>query len=143
MNDRLSVLTGELQTLQDSLNTTSGEAHAALLGEVRLKLKELDELLKHRLNTVHALSATPTTWKRGEERDSSFDIFERLPDGGVLWRGVVSGEDNAAAKLSELGQTTANELFACHLRTRMTVGRADVAPEERLDGSTPSETDPS
>jgi hypothetical protein len=144
MNDRLNVLTGELQILQKNLNTTTNrEAHAALLREVRSKLEELDELVKHRLDTVHALRATPTPEKLGEERDSSFDIFERLPGGGVIWRGVVSGEDNAAAKLSELGQTTANELFACHLRTRMTIGRASVASEERLDGSAPSEREPS
>ena len=117
MNDAFTILAGELQTLQKELNsTTSPEAHAALLNEVRAKLKELDEMVKRRLETVYGLTAG--TARRSVNTDRSFDIFERLPGGGVLWRGLVSGEDDAAVKLSELARTTSNELFACHIRSK-------------------------
>lgn len=129
MTDPFTILAAELQTLQKELNaTTSPEAHAALLNEVRAKLKELDETVKRRLETVYGLTAA--TSKRSVQ---SFDIFERLPGGGVLWRGLASGEDNAATKLSELAKGTANELFACDLQTKRTIATTNSPPGERAD----------
>lgn len=132
MNDAFTILAGELQTLQKELNsTTSPEAHAALLNEVRAKLKELDEMVKRRLETVYGLTAG--TARRSVNTDRSFDIFERLPGGGVLWRGLVSGEDDAAVKLSELARTTSNELFACHIRSKTIIGRANARADSQMD----------
>lgn len=130
MADPFSILAAELQTLQRELgSTTSPEAHAALLNEVRAKLKELDEMVKRRMETVYGLTGASTS--RNGNTDQTFDIFERLPDGGVLWRGLVLGESNATAKLSELAKNTPNELFACYLPTRRTIARMNVPPEER------------
>lgn len=131
MNDRVSILTVELRTLQEQLNvTTSPEAHSALLTAIRSKLKELDDLVKRRLERVYGLGATATT--RGEQADRNYDIFERLPGGGLCWRGLVAGSQNAIAKLTELAQGTPNELFACELRTNTTIARMNVPSESEL-----------
>lgn len=136
MIDPFTVLAGELQTLQKELNSaTSAEAHAALLNEVRAKLKELDEMVKRRLETVYGLTSVST--KRIVDTERSFDIFERLPGGGVLWRAIVSGEDNAAAKLGELARSTRNELFACHIRSKTILRRANSTAGEQTDNVSP------
>lgn len=136
MSDPFTILAGELKTLQKELNSvTSPEAHAALLREVRAKLKELDEMVKRRLETVYGLTAG--TSERRLETDRSFDIFEGLPGGGVLWRGLVSGEDNATAKLTELAKSTSNELFACHIRSKAIIGRANSPAREQTDDPSP------
>ncbi|HTU35630.1 MAG TPA: hypothetical protein VMF66_17635 [Candidatus Acidoferrum sp.] len=122
MDSRVSILTGELQTLQKNLNfTTSPEAHTALLAEIRSKLKELDELVKHRLETVYGLGANPNS--HDAQPDSHYDIFEQMPDGGVRWRGIVSRAEDAVEKLRELAEGTPNELFVCNLRTKTTIAR--------------------
>ena len=41
------------------------------------------------------------------ERD--YDLFEILPDGGVMWRQMVPGQENAVRKLEELSKRTLNE----------------------------------
>lgn len=128
MDSRVSIVTGELQTLQKKLGlTTSAEAHVALLAEIRSKLKELDELVKHRLETVYGLSAKQN---RDERPDSAYDIFEQMPDGGVRWRGIVSQAEDAVEKLRELAQTTPNELFVCNLRTKTTIARMNGSDEK-------------
>lgn len=66
------------------------------------------------------------------ERD--YDIFEQLPDGGVLWRGHVQGLDVAIAKLRELGSKSSNEFFAMHMRTKDVAARINVS-ERDLDES--------
>jgi hypothetical protein len=55
-----------------------------------------------------------------------YDVFERLPDGSALWRGVVVGMENARAKLQELARGTANELFATEIVTGEVVARIDT-----------------
>lgn len=139
MDSRISLLTGELQTLQKKLNlTTSPEAHTALLSEIRSKLKELDELVKRRLETVYGLGTTPNT--RSEQPDSNYDIFEQLPEGGVRWRGMVLKAEDAVEKLRELAEHTVNELFVCNLRTKTTIARMNGSANEHQDSSDGSES---
>jgi hypothetical protein len=47
------------------------------------------------------------------ERD--YDLFEVLPDGGVIWREAVPGHENAIRKLRELSTRTANEVRVMHV----------------------------
>jgi hypothetical protein len=47
------------------------------------------------------------------ERD--YDLFEVLPDGGVIWKETVSGHENAIGRLKELAQRTSNEVRVMHV----------------------------
>jgi hypothetical protein len=49
--------------------------------------------------------------------DSSYDIFEILPDGSPLWKGVVVGRDAALKELDSLAENCENELRVIHLST--------------------------
>ena len=55
-----------------------------------------------------------------------YDIFEKLPDGTVLWRVFVPGLQNALDKMQELSKLSPNEFFTYHSPTNETVGRANV-----------------
>jgi hypothetical protein len=50
-----------------------------------------------------------------------YDIFEKMPDGSMVWRGVVTGYENAIAALKELATETSNELHLLHLSTHSVV----------------------
>jgi hypothetical protein len=58
--------------------------------------------------------------------DREYDIFEKLPDGSVLWRAFVPGRQNAIARLNELGSLSTNEHFAMHTPTKEIVARVNV-----------------
>lgn len=59
--------------------------------------------------------------------DCDCDIFERLPDGVVLWRASAMGKDAVLAKLAELAKQTTNELFARDLFAQVTIARTNVS----------------
>jgi hypothetical protein len=50
-----------------------------------------------------------------------YDIFEKLPDGGLLWRAVVIGHENAIAKLREVAAKTENECFVMYVPTNAVI----------------------
>lgn len=47
--------------------------------------------------------------------DRTYDIFEKLPSGEVLWRAVMVGREPSLRKLQELAAQSSNEIFAVHL----------------------------
>jgi hypothetical protein len=47
----------------------------------------------------------------------NYDLFEMLPDGSPLWKGSVSGYDNAIRMLHELATRTANEVHLMYVPT--------------------------
>jgi hypothetical protein len=53
--------------------------------------------------------------------DRSYDLFEMLPDGSALWKGVVVGHDDAILKLQELATQTTNEVRLMHVPTATVV----------------------
>ncbi len=57
--------------------------------------------------------------------DRSYDLFEKLPDQSVVWRGIVHGLQDAKLKLGELAAKTNNECFAMYLPTQEVVGRVN------------------
>jgi hypothetical protein len=58
--------------------------------------------------------------------NGEYDLFERLPDGSALWRGV--GLEDARLQLKVLaGGATANELFALDVLTGDMVARINVS----------------
>ncbi|HTU32570.1 MAG TPA: hypothetical protein VMF66_02070 [Candidatus Acidoferrum sp.] len=68
------------------------------------------------------------------ERD--YDIFEQLADGAVLWRELVSGHENAVARLKELAQLTSNEMFLFHSPTQTVIARINVPSGKPVGSST-------
>lgn len=58
--------------------------------------------------------------------DREFDLFEKLPDGSVLWKAVVPGFENALIRLQSLGSISSNEHFAIHTPTKTVVARVNV-----------------
>jgi hypothetical protein len=54
-----------------------------------------------------------------------YDIFEKLPDGSMLWRTMVKGFENAVAGLAKLGNLSPNEHFAIHTPSNMVVARVN------------------
>lgn len=58
--------------------------------------------------------------------DRTYDLFEKLPDGSLLWKSKVTGLTAALAKLQELGRSSSNEHYAIHLPSREVVGRVNA-----------------
>jgi hypothetical protein len=58
--------------------------------------------------------------------DREYELFERLPDGDVLWRGTTTGLEQARQKLEEFGRETRNELYAMHLFSHQVVARVNA-----------------
>jgi hypothetical protein len=58
--------------------------------------------------------------------ESSYDLFEKVPDGGSQWLTAVVGLENANSKLQEIASRTANEVFVMDLHTSKVLARANV-----------------
>jgi len=50
--------------------------------------------------------------------DRTYDIFEKHPDGCMIWRATIQGHEAAIAKLRELAAKTPNEVQVLHLPTK-------------------------
>ena len=48
----------------------------------------------------------------------TYDIFEKSPNGQVLWRASMIGRERSLRKLQELAAASRNEVFAMHLPTK-------------------------
>jgi len=54
-----------------------------------------------------------------------YDIFEKFPDGTIIWLEYVEGLDNAQSRLQMLGGRSPNEHFAMHAPTNEIVARVN------------------
>jgi hypothetical protein len=61
--------------------------------------------------------------------DRTYDIFEMLPDGSLLWRACVLGTQNVSGVLAEIGKKTPNECVAMNIDTKVVIARVNVKPE--------------
>jgi hypothetical protein len=59
--------------------------------------------------------------------ENSYDLFEKVPDGGSQWLTAVVGLENANSKLQEIASRTANEVFVMDLHTSKVLARANVS----------------
>lgn len=59
-----------------------------------------------------------------------YDLFEKFPDGSVLWKGCVAGLEAAIAKLKQEAGLSPNEHFARHTPTNAIVARLNVSEAE-------------
>ena len=50
--------------------------------------------------------------------ERTYDIFEKHPDGTMLWKETVNGHEAAIAKLREVAAKTTNEVQVLHLPTK-------------------------
>jgi hypothetical protein len=44
-----------------------------------------------------------------------YDLFEISSDGGLMWREMVAGRENAVLKLNELTKKTSHEIRVMHV----------------------------
>jgi hypothetical protein len=58
-----------------------------------------------------------------EPVNRTYDLFEKVPSGDVLWRGSVSGLEAARKQIAALAQSTGNECLLMHLPTQKVVER--------------------
>lgn len=58
--------------------------------------------------------------------DREYDLFERLPDGSIIWRDHTSGLTGAALRLRDIAKSTSNECLAVHLSSGETVARMSL-----------------
>lgn len=59
--------------------------------------------------------------------DRDYDIFEKLPDGNVLWHAYVHGLKAARANLESLAKESTNEFYAIHTPTKDVAARINVS----------------
>jgi hypothetical protein len=64
--------------------------------------------------------------------ERNYDLFERLQDNSLVWRGSVHGLENARRKLQELANRTTNECFAIYTPTRQIVALVNIAQAGQL-----------
>jgi hypothetical protein len=55
--------------------------------------------------------------------DSDYAIYEKLPDGKVIFRFSVAGRDKAIAKFEQIAAISANEVFVMHVETQEVIVR--------------------
>jgi len=58
--------------------------------------------------------------------DREYDLFEKFPDGSLVWREFVIGLESANARLKELANLSPNEHFAMHTPSNAIVARVNV-----------------
>jgi hypothetical protein len=58
--------------------------------------------------------------------ERSYDIFERLADGTMLWVAAVQGHEEAISKLKWYGEKRSNEFRLMHLPTNAIIAAVNV-----------------
>jgi hypothetical protein len=53
--------------------------------------------------------------------ERTYDVFEKLPDGSLMWREAIKGHENAVRRLQELSAKTPNELQLIHVETKTVI----------------------
>jgi hypothetical protein len=59
--------------------------------------------------------------------ERQYDLFERLEDNELMWRGCVWGLENARRRLQGIAEKTTNECFAIYTPTRQIVALLNAA----------------
>jgi hypothetical protein len=60
----------------------------------------------------------------------TYDLFEKMPNGEILWRGSGSDLEAGRRKLAELAEHNGNEYPLMHVLTHEVVERVKESPEE-------------
>jgi hypothetical protein len=62
--------------------------------------------------------------------ERTYDIFEVMSDGSLIWRCAVTGHEKAIVRLKELAADTANEVRLLHVPTKALIAEMNV-PRDR------------
>jgi hypothetical protein len=62
--------------------------------------------------------------------DRQYDLFEKFPDGSMIWKGTIAGHTEAIRKLQELAADTTNECCVMHLPTKAVIASMNVSKSE-------------
>jgi len=57
--------------------------------------------------------------------EREYEVFERLPNGEVTWRGTGHGLEDARRKIEQFAKNTTNKVFAIHLFSQQVVARVN------------------
>jgi hypothetical protein len=60
--------------------------------------------------------------------ERTYDIFEKMPDGTILWRDSVQGHEKAVSKLKEVAAGSLHEFQLLHLPTQSLVATVNTKP---------------
>jgi hypothetical protein len=72
--------------------------------------------------------------------ERTYDIFENMPDGSLIWRGAVPGHEAAIHKLQELAAKSSNEFRLMHLATSTVI--ATVNTPKNVSGESAQQSAP-
>jgi hypothetical protein len=53
--------------------------------------------------------------------ERTYDVFEKLPDGTLVWRATVTGHEQAIIQLKRLASQNSNEWQVMHLPTKTVI----------------------
>jgi hypothetical protein len=59
--------------------------------------------------------------------NNEYDIFETRPDGSLIWREVIRGQENARNRLNDLAAQGPSEFLLMHLRTDTLVASTNTS----------------
>jgi hypothetical protein len=66
--------------------------------------------------------------------ERTYDIFERLPDGTMLWVAAVQGHEEAILKLKWWGEKRSNEFRLMHVSTNSLIAAVNVPKQPSSKG---------
>jgi hypothetical protein len=72
---------------------------------------------------------------KSRHMDSDYDIFEKLPDGKVIWRFAVIGRDIAVAQFEQIAAISANEVFVVQVDSQEVILRKIALAHRRWEGN--------
>jgi hypothetical protein len=70
---------------------------------------------------------SPTDWI---SMDRVYDIFERFPDGALMWRHCITGLEAAKKTLQGFALKSENEFHAMHTPTKEIVARVNIGGDK-------------
>jgi hypothetical protein len=67
--------------------------------------------------------------------ERTYDIFEKMSDGSMMWRAAISGHEDALRKLKEMAAQAANEFHLRHLASNTLIATTNASKDEKLNRS--------
>jgi hypothetical protein len=58
--------------------------------------------------------------------ERTYDIFEKMKDGSMLWRTAIAGHEAAIRKLQEMAAQSPNEFHLMHIPTKTTIATTNT-----------------
>jgi hypothetical protein len=53
--------------------------------------------------------------------ERTYDVFEKMNDGSIIWRCAIQGHEAAIRRLQEMAAQSANEFHLMHIPTKTTI----------------------